>query len=129
MLSATFGVGQALWTMFWFFLFVIWILLLFRVFTDIFRSDMKGIAKLIWLLFVIITPYLGVFVYLIVRGGKMTENEIKAAQAQEAAVQSYIRQAAGSTGVADELERLAGLRDKGVLSEAEFQAAKGKLIS
>jgi hypothetical protein len=90
---------------------------------------MKGITKLIWLLFVIITPYLGVFVYLVVRGGKMTENEIKAAQAQEAALQSYIRQAAGSTSVADELERLAGLRDKRVLSEAEFQAAKGKLIS
>lgn len=129
MFAATFGVGQALWTMFWFFLFVIWIMLLFRVFADIFRSDMSGAAKVVWALFVIVAPYLGVFVYVIARGGKMAENEMRVAAAQEDAVKSYIRSAAGSTSIAEELERLVALRERGVLSDEEYASAKAKLVS
>lgn len=130
MLAATFGVGQVLWSLFWLFLFVIWIILLLRVFTDIFRSrDLSGAVKVIWTLFVIITPYLGVFVYLIARGGKMAENELRVAQAQEDAVRSYIRDAAGGGGVASELERLASLRDQGVIDADEFARLKAKLLA
>ena len=129
MLLATFGVGQVLLSMFWFFLFFIWIMLLFRVIADIFRShDISGAMKVIWLLFVIVTPYLGVFVYLIARGGHMANNEMAAMQSQDAAAREYIRAAAGSTGTADELARLAELHKAGTLSDAEFAAAKAKIV-
>ncbi len=129
MLASQFGVGQFLWDLVWFFLLVLWLILLFRVFGDIFRShDMGGFAKALWVIFVILMPFLGVFVYLIARGSKMAEHMQAAAQAQQAAAQQYIQQAAGPASSADELARLAGLRDKGVLSEAEFQAAKAKVL-
>lgn len=131
MIAADFGVGQVLWSLLWFFLFVIWIMILFYVFTDIFRSkDLGGVAKTLWVLFVIFLPYLGVFVYLIARGNKMAENTVKAAQEQDAAARAYIRDAAGSGGgAAAELARLADLRDKGVIDDAEFQTLKAKVIS
>lgn len=131
MIAADFGVGQVLWSFLWFFLFVIWIMILFYVFTDIFRSkDLGGVAKTLWVLFVIFLPYLGVFVYLIARGNKMAENTVRAAQEQDAAARAYIRDAAGSGGsAADELARLADLRDKGVIDDAEFQALKAKVIA
>src|SRR6187397_2470657 len=101
MIAADFGVGQVLWSLLWFFLFVIWIMILFYVFTDIFRSkDLGGVAKTLWVLFVILLPYLGVFVYLIARGNKMAENTVRAAQEQDAAARAYIRDAAGSDGSA-----------------------------
>ena len=82
MLASEFGVGEVLWSMIWFFLFVIWLIILFRVFGDIFRSrDLGGVSKVIWSLFVIVFPYLGVFVYLIARGDKVAANEISAAKA------------------------------------------------
>ena len=131
MIAADFGVGEVLWSFLWFFLFVIWIMILFYVFTDIFRSkDLGGVAKTLWVLFVILTPYLGVFVYLIARGNKMAENTVKAAQEQDAAARAYIRDAAGSDGSpAAELARLADLRDKGVIDDAEFQTLKAKVIA
>ena len=129
MYAAEFGVGQVVWSMFWFFLFVIWILLVIRVFADIFRSrDLGGVAKVLWTLLVILTPYLGVFLYLIVRGRKLAENEQRAAVEQQEAVRAYIRDAAGSGSVADELERLAGLRDRGIIDEAEFGRLKAKVV-
>jgi uncharacterized membrane protein YhaH (DUF805 family) len=82
------------WTFLYFFVFIIWIMLLFRVFVDIFRShDMGGFAKALWFIFVIILPFLGVFVYLIARGGKMSEHAMQDAAAQDAAAKAYIRQA------------------------------------
>jgi hypothetical protein len=127
---AEFGTGQVLWSMIWFFLFFIWIMLLFSVFADIFRSrDLSGWGKALWSLFVLILPYLGVFVYLIVRGHKMQENSIAQAQAADAATRDYIRSAAGSGGTAAELERLADLKTQGVIDDAEFAAAKAKLLS
>jgi len=131
MFAAEWHVGQVFWSMLWFFLFLIWIYLLIIVFTDIFRShDMGGFAKALWVIFVIILPYLGVFVYLIARGHKMQEHAMAAAQAQQAAFNQAVQQAAGTGGsTADEIASLADLRAKGVLSEDEFQAAKAKALA
>ena len=91
---AEFGTGQVFWSMVWFFLFFIWIWLLIVVFSDIFRSrDMSGWGKALWIIFVIVMPYLGVFVYLIARGHKMQEHAIDAAKAQDAAMREYIQSA------------------------------------
>jgi Short C-terminal domain/Phospholipase_D-nuclease N-terminal len=130
MLAAEFGTGQVFWSMLWFFLFFIWIWLLIVIFADIFRSDdLSGWGKALWSIFIIFLPYLGVFVYLIARGHKMQEHSVKDAQAQDAAFRSYVQNVAGSGGsAADEISRLADLRDRGVISEAEFQQAKAKAI-
>jgi hypothetical protein len=129
-LAADWQVGEVLWTFIWFTLFFIWIWLAISVFVDIFRShDMGGWHKAVWILFIVVLPYLGVLIYLIVRGGKMQAHAMAAAKEQEAATQAYIRQAAGTTSsTADELHRLADLRDRGVIDEAEFQSLKAKAI-
>src|SRR4051812_45427426 len=131
MVLADFGTGQVLWSMLWFFMFFIWIWLLITVFADIFRShDIGGFAKTLWVLFVIIIPYLGVFVYLIARGHKMHEHAVEAAQAQDAAARSYIQQATGTAASpADELARLADLKERGVISDDEFQKLKAKALA
>src|SRR5271154_1138253 len=86
-------------TMLEFFLFVIWIWLLIVVFADIFRShDLGGMAKALWVIFVVIVPFLGVFVYLIARGGKLHERQAEQAAAQQKAFDAYVKQAAGTTG-------------------------------
>ena len=130
MFAANFGVGQVLWSIIWFFLFLMWIMLLFQVTADIFRShDLSGGVKALWIIFVLVFPYLGIFVYLVARGGKMHEHQIAAMQAQQAAVDDYIRSAAGtSASPADELQRLAGLRDSGVIDADEFARLKAKVI-
>src|SRR6476646_3942655 len=101
------------------------------VFADIFRSqDMGGFAKAMWVIFVIILPYLGVFVYMIARGGKMAEHAQQAAQAQNAAFTQAVQQAAGTGGsTADELARLADLKANGTITDAEFEQAKAKALS
>jgi Short C-terminal domain/Phospholipase_D-nuclease N-terminal len=129
MLLAEFGTGQVFWSMLWFFLWFIWIWLLIVVFSDIFRShDLSGWGKALWTIFVIVLPYLGVFVYLIARGHKMREHSLKEAQAQDAAFRGYVQNVAGGGGAAEEIARLADLRDKGVINEAEFQQAKAKAL-
>jgi hypothetical protein len=132
MVLAEWQVGEVFWTMIWFTLFFIWIWLLIAVFADIFRShDLNGWVKAIWCVFIIVLPYLGVFVYLIARGKKMSEHAVADAQAQDAAARAYIRDAAGGGGggAAAELERLASLRDQGVIDETEFQALKAKALA
>ena len=131
MVLADFGSGQVLWSMLWFFMFFIWIWLLITVFADIFRShDMGGGAKALWVIFVIIAPFLGIFVYLIARGHKMSEHAMEAAQAQDAAAKAFIQQAAGTAASpADELARLADLKAKGVITDDEFAKMKAKLVS
>jgi hypothetical protein len=131
-LESNFGTGQVFWSMLWFFCFFIWIWLLIRVFTDIFRShDMSGWAKALWIVFVIVLPYLGVLVYLIARGKEMTQHSLDDARAIDAAQRQYIQSVAGTGGggAADEIARLADLRDKGVIDEAEFQAGKAKALA
>ena len=119
------------WTMLWFFLWFAWLMLLFRVFADIFRSkDMGGVAKAFWSIFVIFLPFLGVLIYVIARGQSMTERDIAQAQQNEAQFRSYVQEAAGSGGgTADELSKLADLKAKGVISDEEFAQQKAKLLS
>ena len=117
------------WSMLWFFMFIIWIWLLITIFIDIFRSDdMGGFAKAMWVLFVIILPFLGVLVYVIARGNSMQERAMKQAAAQDKAARAYIQDAAGGTSSADELAKLAELKEKGVLTEEEFAAQKAKIL-
>jgi len=128
---AEFGTGQVFWSMLWFFLFVIWIWLLIAIFGDIFRSrDLSGWGKAFWSIFIIVLPYLGVFVYLIARGQKMQEHTLQAAKEQDAAMREYVQNVTrGSASSADEIAKLAELRSSGVISEAEFQQAKAKALS
>ncbi|HSJ71477.1 MAG TPA: SHOCT domain-containing protein [Acidimicrobiia bacterium] len=116
------------WAMIWFFLFFVWIWLLISIFGDIFRSEMSGFAKAAWIIFVVVTPFLGVLIYLIANGGKMQERSMEAALAQQKAQQAYIQQVAG-TSSADELAKLAKLHQDGVLSADEFAAQKAKLLA
>jgi len=118
------------WTMLWFFLFIAWIWLLISILVDIFRSDMGGFGKALWVVFVIILPFLGVLVYLIAHGGEMQKRAVDQAVTQQRAQQAYIQDAAGSGGSsADELEKLAGLHQKGVLTDEEFATQKSKVLN
>ena len=118
-------------TMLYFFIFVIWIWLLITVFVDIFRShDMGGFAKALWVIFVIILPFLGVLVYLIARGGKMHERAAKEAAQQQQAFAEYVKRTAGAgTSSADQLAKLADLKSQGVITDAEFDAQKTKILA
>jgi hypothetical protein len=128
-LATDFGTGQVFWSMLYFFLFFIWIWLLIVVFSDIFRShDMGGFAKFLWVFFVIIVPYLGVFVYLIARGHKMQEHAVADAQAQDAAMRQYIQSTVASSSPAEELSKLADLKAKGVIDDAEFERLKAQAL-
>ena len=131
MLAYDYPLLGLLWTMLMVFLWVAWIILLIRVFADIFRShDMGGWGKALWSIFVIVVPFLGVFVYLIARGSGMVERDVRSAQASEAAFQDYVRQTAGTqSSTADELSKLAALRDQGVLTADEFEAKKASLLA
>ena len=131
MLAYDYPILGAFWTMLWFFIWILWIFLLVRIIIDIFRShDLGGVAKALWLIFVIILPFLGVFVYVIARGRGMSERDIERAQQQNLAFQQYVRDTAGSsTSTADELAKLADLRDRGVISDAEFETQKAKALS
>ena len=112
LLATDFGTGQVFWSFLWFFMFFIWIWLLIIVFSDIFRShDLSGWVKAIWCVFIILLPYLGVFVYVIARGHKMQEHALESAKAQDQAMRQYVQSA------------------QGVISEEEFQAAKAKALA
>jgi hypothetical protein len=119
------------WTMLELFLWIIWFFLLFRIIGDIFRSDdLGGGGKAGWVILVIIVPFLGVLIYLIVRGRSMSERDVRQARAADDAMRSYIQSAAGSSSnVAEDLHKLADLRDRGVLSPEEFEAQKAKLLA
>ena len=130
MLATQWGTGQVFLSMIWFTLFFIWIWLLILVFADIFRShDMNGWVKAIWVLFVIVMPYLGVFIYLLARGGKMHEHAVQAAQAQDAATRAYIQNAVSTgTSATDQIAQLSNLKAQGVIDDAEFQKMKAKVV-
>ncbi|WP_328392994.1 SHOCT domain-containing protein [Streptomyces sp. NBC_00390] len=129
LLAYDYPVLGAFWTVMWIFLWVLWLMLLFRIIIDIFRDhDMSGWVKAAWLLFVVIVPFLGVLVYVIARGKGMGQREFKAAQDQRQAMDTYIRETAGGGGNAQELAKLSELKAKGDLTEEEFQQAKAKLL-
>jgi putative oligomerization/nucleic acid binding protein/phospholipase D-like protein len=130
--SSSYPLLNIFWSMFEFFLWVIWIWILIWVFIDIFRSrDLSGWAKALWFLFVLIIPLVGVLVYLIARGGSMHERAEQQAQAQDEAFRSYVQKAASDspTSTADQLAKLADLRDRGVISADEFEREKAKVLA
>jgi hypothetical protein len=116
-------------TMLWFFLFIVWIMILFHVFGDIFRSrDLSGWAKALWSIFIIFLPFLGVLVYVIARGDSMRTHAVQDAQARDAAFKGYVQQVTSSTDTSGQLAQLAALRDAGTITEADFQAGKAKIL-
>jgi hypothetical protein len=126
---AEFGTGQVFWSFLWFFMFIIWIYLLIFIFSDIFRShDLSGWGKALWSIFVILLPFIGIFTYLIVRGSSMAERQVKQAQAQQEAMDSYIRTTASSASSADQLAQLADLHTSGKIDDGEYAAAKAKVL-
>ena len=131
MFAYDYPVMGVFWSMFIFFIWILWFMLLFKVFIDIFRSDdLGGGGKALWAIFVILVPFLGIFVYLIARGKDMGKRDMAQAQAQDAQFRAYVQDAAASGGSsADQLAKLADLKDRGVISDAEFQAQKAKILA
>ena len=130
MLATTYPLLDFFWTLLEIFLLIVWIWLAISVFFDIFRShDMGGVAKALWVLFIVIFPFLGILVYLIARGGKMHERADAAAARQQRAFNAYVQQTAGTSSAADQLTKLADLREKGVLTPEEFEAQKAKILA
>ena len=130
MVVADWHVGQVFFSLLWFFLFFLWIWLLIMVFADIFRDHtMSGWGKAAWVIFVIILPFLGVFVYLIARGGSMAERAAAQQQKADQQFQQYVQSVASTASPADELARLADLKAKGVITDAEFDQLKAKALA
>jgi ABC-type multidrug transport system fused ATPase/permease subunit len=133
MLLADYTLGDALLTVLWIFGFVIFFWLLIIVFSDLFRDhEMSGWAKALWVIFVIIFPFLGIFVYLVARGGSMAQRAAAAQAQMDQQMRQYVQQAAAgttATSTADELAKLSDLREKGVISEEEFQSLKAKALA
>ena len=128
MLAADYPFLDIFWSMFIFFLFVIWIWILITVFSDIFRrKDIGGGSKALWIIFVIVLPYLGVLVYLIANHDGMADRNIQQMQKQQSAADDYIRSVAG--GSAAEIEKAKGLLDSGAISQAEFDTLKAKALA
>ncbi len=120
----------AFWTVLEIFLWILWIWVLIYVFIDIFRSrDLSGWAKALWFVFVLFIPLIGVLVYLIARGGEMHERAAQQAQQQDQEVRRYIQQTANEPNAADQLAKLADLRDRGVITAAEFEQQKAKVLA
>ena len=120
----------AFWTILEIFLWVLWIWILIYVFIDIFRShDLSGWAKALWFLFVLFIPLIGVLVYLIARGDKMHERAVQQVQQQDREARQYIQDAAGPATPADQLTKLADLRERGVITADEFEREKAKILA
>jgi ABC-type multidrug transport system fused ATPase/permease subunit len=128
--SYSYPVLDAFWTILMIFLWVIWFWILITIFIDLFRShDLSGWAKALWFIFILIFPLLGVLVYLIARGGKMHEHAARDAQLQKQQFRQYVQEAAGSQSPADQLAKLADLRDQGVITAEEFEREKAKILA
>jgi hypothetical protein len=129
-LAAEWGSGQVLWSILWFFLFLVWFWLIIMIFTDLIRSDdLNGWVKAIWALAIIFLPYLGILIYLIVRGGGMSDRAMSQAKQQQESMNSYIRETSAPSSSADELSKLAELHANGKLDDAEYASAKSKVLN
>ena len=129
-IAADYPFLDVLWTMLIFFAWIIWFWLLITVFADVFRRhDTSGFAKVLWIIFVIVLPFLGVFIYLIVNHDGMTQRSMNEAQTQRAQMDDYVRTVASSGGAAGEIEKAKGLLDSGAITQAEFDALKAKALS
>jgi ABC-type multidrug transport system fused ATPase/permease subunit len=128
-IAYTYPLLSIFWTMLEFFLFFLWIWLIITVLADIFRShDLSGVAKALWVILLVIVPFLGVFLYVLVRGGSMHERAVVRMQHQQRAFDSYVQHAAGAGSTADQLVKLADLRDRGAISDEEFASEKAKIL-
>lgn len=128
-LAYDYPLASILLTTLLFFLFIVWLMALWHVFGDIFRSDdMGAFAKFVWVIFVVFMPFLGVFVYLVARGDRMTQHAVENAQARDAAFQSYVQDVA-SPSFSEQLNQLAALRDAGTITPEEYATAKAKTLS
>jgi len=130
MLAADYPFLDLLWTMLVFFLWLAWLWILFTVWSDVFRrADISGWGKAGWLIFTLVLPFLGVFVYLIANHDGMTKRNIERMQGQQAQMDDYVRSvAAGGGGAAAEIEKAKGLLDSGAISQAEFDSIKAKAL-
>jgi hypothetical protein len=130
MVLASYPFMGVFWSMLIFFMWVIWIWLLFTIFADIFRRhDIGGWTKTLWIILVIILPFLGVFIYLISQHDGMTQRNIERAQAQQQQMDTYVRSVASSGGAAFEIEKAKGLLDSGAITQAEFDSLKAKALA
>ena len=130
MLAADYPFLDVFWTMLVFFLWVLWFWLLFTVFADIFRRrDIGGGGKTLWILFCIVLPFLGVFVYLISQSDGMTQRSVEQARSQQARFDDYVRETAGSGGAAAEIDRAKQLLDSGAISQDEYATLKAKALA
>ena len=130
MIAADYPFLDVFWTMLVFFVWVAWFMLLFRVIGDIFRRhDIGGGMKVLWLIFVIVLPFLGVFIYLIVENNGMAERNMQQLQARQQANDAYIQSVAGSGGSAAEIEKAKELLDSGAITQSEFDALKQKALA
>ena len=129
MIAADYPFLDVLWTMFIFFAWIFWFWLLISVFGDIFRRhDTSGFGKVLWMIFVIVLPYLGVFIYLIANHEGITQRNIERAQGQQAQMDQYVKSVA-SGGAASEIEKAKGLLDSGAITQSEFDAIKQKALA
>jgi hypothetical protein len=127
-IAADYPFLDVFWTIIIFFFWVIWIWIVITVLVDVFRRhDIGGFAKALWVIFVVIVPWLGVLIYLIVEHDGMRDRSMKQAQAQKAALDDYVRGAAG--GSADEIAKAKQLLDQGAITQDEFNALKAKALS
>jgi ABC-type multidrug transport system fused ATPase/permease subunit len=128
--SYSYPILGAFWTIFMIFLWVIWFWVLITIFIDLFRShDLSGWVKALWFIFILVFPLIGVLVYLIARGGKMHERQVRDVQVQQREFRQYVQEAAGSGSTADQLAKLADLRDRGVITAEEFDREKAKILA
>jgi hypothetical protein len=129
-LAADYPFLDLLWTFIIFFLWIAWFWLLFSIWTDIFRrDDISGFGKAAWLIFTLLLPFLGVFVYLISQHDGMTKRNIERAQAQRAQFDDYVRSTAGGGGAAGEIEKAKQLLDSGAITQAEYDTIKQKALA
>jgi hypothetical protein len=127
---AAYSFGDVMWSMFVFFLWILWFWMLFTVFADLFsRHDVSGWVKVGWSIFVIILPFLGVFIYLIAEGKGMGERAMARAQSAQAQTDAYVRSVAGSGGATDEIARGKELLDSGAITQAEYDQIKAKALA
>ena len=130
MLADSYPFWNVMWTMLVFFCWILWFWLLFEVFADVFRRhDISGWGKTGWIVFVVILPFLGVFIYLISQNDGISERNIQRADAQQAQMDSYVRQTAASGGAAGEIEKAKTLLDSGAITQSEFDSLKQKALA
>ena len=129
MIAATFGVGQLVYAFFWFFLFLIEIYLAIIVFTDIFRSrDLKGWQKALYVILILVVPLIGILTYLIIRGDKVEQHALEAAEEVDGHFRQYVAMVARQRGPTEDLATLVKLKDRGVIDEEEFTRLKQAII-